>query len=328
MLGLISIYALFYMINMNFNFYELKNILKIFYFPIILMVFYSLLKDKGKFIDKNILLISLGIYSFVIVFAFLTHTSFNSYSDIKLGNSGYFYAANEIGNIIAILLPFCFNYVFNKINVSKIFYFILIVTAILILGTKTPFISLVICSVYYISKLINRDNILKMGPLLIIGIIFIVILLMSTPIYKNVIIYCNYLKVDSIKSFVADINNFDHLFFGLRLKLLRENTIIYLNSGIYNQLFGIGYINHSKLVEMDFFDILYRQGIMGFISYFTTIIYLFSNGKKFFNVDYIFPLILIMLIASIAGHVLVAPAVSIFVATILTLSMGGQKNES
>ena len=101
--------------------------------------------------------------------------------------------------------------------------------------------------------------------------------------------------------------------------------MFYLDNPINYQLFGVGYLNYSKLIEMDFFDILYRQGLIGFSLYFIPIIYLFNIYKKYYNAKYTLSIILIVLVAGVVGHVLVAPAVSIFVATILALSIGGRE---
>ena len=46
----------------------------------------------------------------------------------------------------------------------------------------------------------------------IVSIIFFGFLLTLTPIYKNLIIHLEYLKIDNIKELIFDINSFDHFF--------------------------------------------------------------------------------------------------------------------
>ncbi|MGI6325025.1 MAG: O-antigen ligase family protein [Bacilli bacterium] len=328
LLGIIATYILMYFIHMDYNISELKIAIRVFYLPIIFIILNAIFGHQKQLLDKKIFLIALGTYSFIILLSFITNTAFNSYDAVKLGQSGYFHAANEIGAIIAILLPFTIDYLANNITTKKILYFLLVVIAILILGTKTPFISLVICMVVYLFKFINNKNILKLTMLSIVSIIFFGFLLTLTPIYKNLIIHLEYLKIDNIKELIFDINSFDHFFLGSRFRLFIENTMFYLDNPINYQLFGVGYLNYSKLIEMDFFDILYRQGLIGFSLYFIPIIYLFNIYKKYYNAKYTLSIILIVLVAGVVGHVLVAPAVSIFVATILALSIGGRENES
>ena len=44
--------------------------------------------------------------------------------------------------------------------------------------------------------------------------------------------------------------------------------MIYERANTYQKLFGIGYINNNKttkMIEMDYFDIFYSHGIVGFL---------------------------------------------------------------
>jgi hypothetical protein len=311
---------------MHFSFPELKVALRTFYFPILFILIVNMKDEVKKFIEIKYLLISISIYCSIIILGFITNTAFSSYEIAKVGTAGYFYAANEVGNIIAILLPFVFEYVFNKINYKKVLYFILIVAAIFILGTKTPFISLVICSLYYIFKEVNKKDIIKVSVMSLISLVFIFVVIPLTPLYKNVIIHASFLKLNNISELIEKPELFDHFVLGSRLQFLNSNAEIYLNSTINDKLLGIGYIENSKLAEMDFNDILFRQGIIGFIVYFGTIFYVFLN--KLIYKKYILPITLIILISGIVGHVMTAPAVSTFAAYILCLAIKEVKNES
>jgi hypothetical protein len=92
-----------------------------------------------------------------------------------------------------------------------------------------------------------------------------------------------------------------------------------MNSDIDDKLLGIGYTENIKLSEMDLNDIFYRQGIIGFIIYFVSIFYiLFINGGKI-NTKYLLSVLLILLTATIVGHIITAPAVSTFSAYIMCL---------
>jgi hypothetical protein len=316
--SIVALYLLFFFVNMNYSFLELKSALRTFYFPLILLSFYCIKEEQKTFIDRKYLFISLGIYAFVIIFGFITNTAFNSYEVAKVGTSGYFYAANEIGNIIAILLPLLFSFVFNKINWKKIVFFALIIIVIFILGTKTPFISLLICFIYYYIKKFNYKNIIKLLILPLVAIIFLFIIIPLTPIYKNTLIHASFLKLNNISQIIKNPSLFDHFVLGSRLKFLKENTNIYLHSDINDQLLGIGYLHNTKESEMDFNDILYRQGIIGFIVYFGVVINILLSNKNTKR-DWLL-IILILLITTIVGHVITAPSVGTFVASLLLLS--------
>lgn len=82
--------------------------------------------------------------------------------------------------------------------------------------------------------------------------------------------------------------------------------------------------NSYYLIEIDYFDILFNYGYIGFLIYFLPIIFMlmlickrgFSKGiKQIISNDYIccFSIITINgLLCAIAGHTFVAPAVSIY----------------
>ena len=328
-LSVIAVYFIFYLFSTQLSFNELRMALRTFYFPIIFILLYSIKETKKEFINSKYLLISLGIYASVIVFGFLTNTAFNSYMVSKVGTSGYFYAANDISNIIAILLPLVFMYVFDKININKILYFILIVSSIFILGTKTPFVSLIICIIYFTIKVINKNNIIKVTFISLGGVLLLSLFITFTPVYKNFVIHASFLKIDNVKQIITDPKTLDHFLLGSRLVLLEENTKWFLNSQPKNILYGGGYNdNQSKLVEMDYHDILYRHGFIGFVIYFGSFIYLFADKKRKFNIEFTLPLILVTLIAFFVGHVMTQPAVSTFVACLLCLFIKEENNES
>lgn len=299
--------------------YDLKMMMRSFYFPLLFLLFFLIKEEKGNIINQKHLLYSLGMYALVIVVGMLTNTAFRSYTGVKLGTSGYFYAANEISNIIAILLPLVFNYVFNNPNFKKIIYFILIISSIFILGTKTPFISLVLCSIYFFIKSLNHQNIIKTTFISIIILIIVMFSISFTPIYKNTIIHLSFLKLNNLKQIVKDKNTFDHFALGSRLEFLNKTTITFNGVSYLEKLFGLGYFKGDKLVEMDYHDILYRQGLIGFMLYFMTIFYIFFFKEKKYKKEYIFSILLAIFIAGIVGHIITAPAVSFFVVCLLSM---------
>lgn len=317
LISMIFIYLVLYFVFHGYNLMELKSSLKVFYFPLLFSIIFSILEETEEKINQKHLLFSLFLYSFIIVVGALTNTAFNSYIESKVGSSGYFYAANEISAIISILLPFAFEYVFSKTSFVKILYLFFIISSIFIIGTKTPFISLIICLLYYMFKFINKKNIIKISMISIISLIILSFLIVKTPIYKNMKIHAAFLKIDNITEIVPRPDLIDHFLLGSRLKLLNENNQIYLNSSFGKQLMGIGYVDNPKLVEMDFCDIFYRQGIIGFILYFSIVIYVISKQIRKCGKKNIMPVVLICLISFTVGHVLIAPAVSIFVAIIM-----------
>ena len=112
-----------------------------------------------------------------------------------------------------------------------------------------------------------------------------------------------------------------------------KNYSIYSESKIKNQLFGISWcvrksINYDvkkKLIEIDYLDIIIHYGIIGFIIYFMPLVYLFIRMIKEKTKKtpefwlYLILLLLELFVSSFAGHVLSAPAVSIYLVLVMYL---------
>lgn len=86
---------------------QIKGLIKTFYLPIILVAFMSLFKNENIHIKSSIFVYALMGYIAIISICKFLGISYLSY---PIGNGegtmGLFYAANEIGVIIAMLAPF------------------------------------------------------------------------------------------------------------------------------------------------------------------------------------------------------------------------------
>ncbi|UOQ50288.1 O-antigen ligase family protein [Gracilibacillus caseinilyticus] len=107
-----------------------------------------------------------------------------------------------------------------------------------------------------------------------------------------------------------------------------------IRADVSQKILGMGYagnyINNRKTIEMDFFDIFFSFGVIGFILVMLPLFMLigivlkklFTNFKQIFHVENISLIISILLglgIALIAGHVWVAPAVNLYLALSMVL---------
>ncbi|NCU17690.1 O-antigen ligase family protein [Pallidibacillus pasinlerensis] len=117
----------------------------------------------------------------------------------------------------------------------------------------------------------------------------------------------------------------------------------YVDADIAHKLFGLGYAGFyevkPKLIEMDFFDIFFSLGIIGSLLVFLPILLvawivlksLFTNFRNFFQLENILLIISIGIglgVAFLAGHVLFAPAVCIYLALSLVLIVYFNSNSS
>ena len=119
----------------------------------------------------------------------------------------------------------------------------------------------------------------------------------------------------------------ENLILSSREDYLAEHQRQFAEAPIAQKLFGMGYSgNYSKepkMIEMDFYDLFYSLGIIGFIAYIGSFLFVLlktamaflKNIKLIFEPNYIFILVSLLLglgISYTAGHVFTAPSVSIF----------------
>jgi len=122
------------------------------------------------------------------------------------------------------------------------------------------------------------------------------------------------------------------LIYSDRDKFLKVYKQYYKEAPLSQKLFGMGYAGNyttkMKLVEMDLHDLFFAFGIVGFLMYLLPLLYfgikifirLITNFKKLFSVKHMLlasTLVLSLGIGFMSGHVLTAPAVSIFFVVIL-----------
>jgi len=312
---------IFSLFNMSYN--NFSNTLRTFYFPIIFICLFNIFKEQ-KLVNNKYILTSLFIYVTVVLVASITNTSFDSYSVAKVGTVGWFNSANEVGAIIAIILPLLFDSIFKKFNIAKLLYLVLTIFVCFKVGTRIPLISLGLCMVIYYFKyiklLIKKGYKRIFGTTIVSTIIILfgfILIIPMTPIYKNIVIHTKFLGIDSISDIFRDTKTIDHFVFSERLSFLSDTNNTYIDSNITNKIIGIGYDSSSKMIEMDPFDIFYRHGIIGFVIYFGSVSYIIFICKNRYNYTYLFPLLLSLFISIFSGHVLIAPSVSIVVSIIL-----------
>ena len=308
---------LFLIFRHNIN--SIYHIFKYDYIIITLLAIYNLYIEENKTIANNIINITLLSYSLVIIIARITNTALNSYAVAKVGTIGWFNSANEISAIISIIVPYLFIKIKDKNDYPYIVTIVLALIASFLIGTRTPIIVFIICIIYLlISKLIkaikNRSvkykYLIPICLLLVIGIIF----LPYTPLYKNMIIHIKFLGLKNPLEIFTNFKTFDHFIFNRRLTFLSNLNKTMMRATPVTMLFGMKYI--GKTVEMDIFDILYRYGIIGLLVFIPICTYLIMKLKNNNSVNYL-PLIIIVIVSFLSGHVLLSPNV-VLIAIIIT----------
>ena len=335
----IIFYSILYLIGIiiykdGSYFAEIQGLVKAFYFPIILISLYEL-RDKIK-INNLTLVVTLFTYLICIFIPTIFNFGFKTYEITKAGTLGFYNSANEISGIISLLTPFMFILLAGKNKyLMKTLMLIIFLVVILMMGTKTPLLSLCITLgsifMYYFYHCIKKKTykpIVYSLVLIIIGFISLMLVLPKTNFYKNIEVHLEFLEVDNVFEVFTEYELIDHFIFSQRLTFLEDKNELYKDSSVYEKIFGIGYTQDNKLykaVEMDYFDIYYSHGFIGFILYFGIYVYVLFNVLKdkqktdFNRCMRLVSLLLIIILSMFTGHIITGPAVSFIAAVIIVM---------
>ena len=307
-------------------FYELQGLVKVFYYPIMLLSIYSIKKDIN--ISKLTLFTTLFLYLIFIFIPTLFGLGYNTYEITKVGTLGFFNSANEISGIIGILTPFMFTIILiTKRILPKIIIILIYLIVILMMGTKTPFLSLgIVIGMTFIYLWFNwlhkkeYKRVVCSFGIILVGILLTVLIVPKTNFYKNIETELDFIEVDNPIEVLSSYELIDHAIFGQRLKFLKDRGVDYKESNLYQKLIGIGYLKNgleTKQVEMDFFDIFINHGLIGFLIISIIMIYVLKDmitNHKNMNYDnymIVTSIIIIFLLSLLTGHIITAPSVSL-----------------
>ena len=304
---------------------NISMILKFLYLPVSIIYFKNyLFPIKKEKVFSIILFIYVGIYLFSYVFGIGADAYLET--DGKSGFKGLFSSINEFSAILVGLLPIVTTYLKKeKKYLFMVFIIILSLLCALLIGTKVLLGGIVFTVVYLLWQerrlFFDRSNSVKIG--IILGIIIIIVssmfLFTKTRTYQNMVIQNNFFKVEKVFS----LEFVNKVIYNDRLTFLNDNYHYFLKQGFSSKVLGIGISDYDiKMVEIDIFDVLFRYGIIGFIIFFGSLISLI-NFKKLEQAEKI-SLILFFLISLTSGHVLIYPAVCIYIGV---LSSKNIKNE-
>lgn len=344
---IIGLYFIFYIVGIilfkenNNLFSEIQGLLKTFYFPLLLISLYAIREEIR--ISKLTLFTTLFFYLILIFVPYVFHVGYKTYEITKVGTLGFFNSANEVGGIISILTPILF-YVIStsKKRIPQIIFGIMYLVVVLMVGSKTPLLSLGITTgftmtylwLHWFREKAYKKSFLSLG-IVLLGISSLLLVLPRTNFYKNIKTHLEFLEIDSMKELFSKEEYIDHFIFSQRLTFLKDKHSLYKESSTYQKIFGIGYLKNgemTKQIEMDYFDIFYNHGIIGFILFFSIMIYImYQILKEKQEKDYERSMmelstILILVLALFTGHIITAPAVSIIgIVIILSLQKYSKK---
>ena len=305
---------------------EITNIFQIFYLPIMLLFFSKYNNEKIN--DKLIVKIYL-FYLNLILIPYLFNIGYSlteSYSN-KVGYFGFFIGGNELSAILVGLAPIVLTYVSkSKSYILKIVTYIELFLVMILIGTKTLFVGIIIVLLYLLYKKIRYSYVVmneKKSKLpLIIGIIIVavtIVIFPKLPMVKNIKTTLEYYKVKKVSDIVK-VENIDNIIFSKRLSNLNNVNKKFIHGEAKNFIYGIGLseIKEINVIEIDIFDIFYSVGIFGTFIYILLI--LFTAKFNELRNEKALASTLFILMSLFTGHVLIKPMVSIYIALLYILS--------
>ena len=340
-------------------FAELQNVAKVVYFPILLfgyLIVFDKIKKNEKLkrkVQTNIFY-SMLVISIVMVLAVLTNTEILSYESNKLGHQGWFFAGNELGAILGMSFGLVVYFVIMQTTSwKKVYLWIpvgLMMFSLLELGTKVGYgailiilmISLIMTLVGYVK---NRKNQVDAKPFKInmsVNILFLILFALYTPftpVAFNLNVHIDWVDLNEPHkgSSLEEEDErkkkaVENIVFSGREDFLKMYQSAYRDAPVIQKLFGMGdggnNVNEGHPIEMDFYDLFFSLGIIGFLAYLLPIIYyayqiivaLVKNFREKFNLETALvgaSIVLGIGVAFTAGHVLTAPAASIYLAILV-----------
>lgn len=358
-------------------FTNLKETIKVFYFPCVLIAFWAFYRRYGYLLPEKPIAWIAAFYALTIFVSYITGTSFQSYKNN--GYCGWFYAANEISALMIILSPLVFYHYTTGTALEKlrtaptgkrvlragigVLSVLLMLFASVYLATKAALIGVagyLLCFfVWSVFRLEITHSRLSRYRMLAAGLMLAVLAVLyfaASPVRMNItdrMKWFHYIQVENttvtmpepdettalLPDLPADTKTYRVLNWLLssRLNNIRATHVQFCESGPAFQLLGIGYANLpgyryyvGTAVEMDFVSVFYRHGVVGLILFaapFVAILFAalrmaLRNLKACMaSLKWCTTLYQVMIgfaVGFLAGHTLVAPAVSLYEAIMLT----------
>ena len=251
----------------------------------------------------------------------------NSYGDAG-GYKGLYMGTNDLTAVLIMTFPFM---LFQLVKVKKNIFLgtlvILSVLNILMIGTKTSIVFLILIGLFFVYELVLKDTSIKsLIILLLLGIIFIFIFnKYIRNIFESTIIMRQKYFINNNDSFISYLLSQRNTTF--------VNSIVFWKSKILYILLGTGFTDGSGyiesflpghgMIEMDLLDILYFYGIVFFSIVAIPLIRILGKGIKviFKGRKFEYRLIgliyvCVFIISLLGGHVLLSPLAGTYFAII------------
>lgn len=239
-----------------------SDLVKLF-LPLVLIDLMWVLLAQEKIEHKNInLLINFWsvAYPILLIIPFLLKVGNSAYED-GVGSKGFFYSTNEISFIFSCLVMFRIWKLFQNLCLMNVLMLGLNAFCILLIGTKTGYITVALFAVIYGLSVLRKHKRFELEVLsfLVLALAFFVLLFSNKILLLLGDIIGRWQWQKQISLSLSDF------LFSMRLRKLDDALAQF--DGVITVLFGSGFANRRFEVvnmEMDFLDVLFRTGFLGF----------------------------------------------------------------
>ena len=270
--------------KVNYIFNEIVYAFRYLYFPVMLLGSFCIFDDfkiNGELIKKA-MFINCITYTVLLLLPFFTGTSFNSYNySLVDGVTGWFYAANEVGAIVILLLYNIINFMDNSTK-WKVILTLPILFSVSIIGTKVSLLGLILVTSIVLLTFLCKNK-FKGILLSIVVILFLGYACYNSPAFKNIKSSinnyelsndpkcedCCIVNIDEINDDIYENENvqkfcniYDEQNIVIKNKILDKfltvslngranlflnNYVFYKKGGVSNILFGLSFSNRDSI---------------------------------------------------------------------------------
>lgn len=271
-------------------------------FPIIIyFVFEIVYKNDIKNAKIAILkILNHWVYVFpsLILLEFLFDIGYNTYYDA--GFKGLFYSTNDIAVVLIILFAFsCCKF---ALNIKQIFIILINLISIIIVSTKSGIILAVFSMIYFLSIYFIKRKVVKIvgeGFLIICGFFFINNILASQ--IQNMLLRYRNMWQSAFSQGNSMIYSFIN--FATSGRISRISKYFNVPHNFFYTIIGWISPDNATVVEMDWIDLFFQYGALGFGCLFILYFLIFKKRQnKWDNSVYMF--LLGIIYSNLGGHVI------------------------
>lgn len=279
---------------------EISTLAKSLYYPIMLFAYFYAFEElhRDRILNKyypKVVFYAVNIISIVMIVAHFTGTGFSSYAYYNLGESGWFFAANELSAIVSISFPILIWYATDKLAGWKRWYYwlsvVLAIYSALLIGTKGSFIAIIFGTVMgilaaIIQRIQRNGDIKHLNGMILVMVLTLVGIGVAYPtmsaVSKTSDLHEEMIKDKKQRAKTKKGLNKDQKAYiktNKYVSYIFSGRTIYFENAAHNfskatpaqKIFGMGYatsfkkVKKAKLVEMDYIDIVFQFGFLGAI---------------------------------------------------------------